>query len=1114
MHRALVGIPVASAYIAIWLFASVFAAQASYAQGANTRYVRPNAPAGGNGTSWATAYNNLKTALNAVQSNPAVTQVWVAKGTYYPGTTRFNLRNNLALYGGFLGNETQLSQRNIALHETSLTGQGEQGIINGGTTNATAVVDGFTIRDGNALRGGAVEDGGSTYRSCKFIDNFAMDVGGAYSTYQGSPSFLNCIFIGNEALAGGSAIILSANNIVNFTVRNCVFENNTTNPVSQVIYYEGGTGSIVNCDFRNNTGAAVETYSGTLAFHTCRVVGGTAEIAAVNSYGGTVTITNSVIAGNSGASVYMFDGTLVIRNSTIVSDGAPAIDVPMGSNPTIPVIRNSVIAGGTLPGSSDAQYSCLPFPIAGAGNVTGDPRFVNPQAGDWRLGEGSPAIDSGDSTSLTADTYDLDGDGNIAEQLPLDASGRVRRYDTEGVADTGVGPAPVVDMGAIEHFPDCNNNLILDATDIAQGTSADLDSNGVPDECEDCNLNGLPDGIDIANGTSTDCDEDETPDECENEDCNGNGVPDSCDIDAGTAGDCNANGVPDECDLVANADEILYSRAEGAAETNIGNLTIRNFIWFTSFQVEQAGEVLRAVEVAFGAGTPVGTPATVHVWTDPDGDGIPDDAVRRVSVPVSVTAPGTSTYLMVDVPDVYVGSEGSWFFVGVETRDVPTPAPLDRGVTQRNSWVASASHTVDVDPDDLNTADFLGLVDSFSVAGEWLIRAIGSRDLDCDGNGIIDGCKVGSFPDCNGNLISDACELDFNDCNSNGLPDGCDIAGGLEGDCQQNGVPDSCEIKSGLESDVDANGVPDSCEDCNANGIPDGVDILSGLSEDCQPDGTPDECQLPYEELRVYSYDDGDPETTLGVGAAGNFGWLNHFTVEEGMERIVSVEIMFGIVPLGRPHFIAVWSDPDGDGEPYDAEVLALVEVGAVATGSTTFTRVDLPDVVVGPPGSGFFVGAIANNLATSGEFPAALDRGLPIYRSWALVDGSPIDPMNPTEGVDAVILMDEYSFGLFRGRWLVRALAEAISDCNANNQPDDCDIADGTSFDANGNGQPDECEGCLYDIDGDGAVGAGDLAMVLGDWGGPSKSADVNDDGTVDAADLSLILGSWGACK
>jgi hypothetical protein len=61
------------------------------------------------------------------------------------------------------------------------------------------------------------------------------------------------------------------------------------------------------------------------------------------------------------------------------------------------------------------------------------------------------------------------------------------------------------------------------------------------------------------------------------------------------------------------------------------------------------------------------------------------------------------------------------------------------------------------------------------------------------------------------------------------------------------------------------------------------------------------------------------------------------------------------------------------------------------------------------------------------------------------------------------------------------------------------------------------ECEGgdgCPADLDGDGSVGAADLALLLGAWGpNPGDSADLDGDGDVDAADLAILLGAWGAC-
>src|SRR5690606_15342049 len=47
-------------------------------------------------------------------------------------------------------------------------------------------------------------------------------------------------------------------------------------------------------------------------------------------------------------------------------------------------------------------------------------------------------------------------------------------------------------------------------------------------------------------------------------------------------------------------------------------------------------------------------------------------------------------------------------------------------------------------------------------------------------------------------------------------------------------------------------------------------------------------------------------------------------------------------------------------------------------------------------------------------------------------------------------------------------------------------------------------------DLNGDGAVGATDLATLLSGWGPHRGAGDVNGDGVVDAIDLSLLLGDW----
>ncbi len=84
--------------------------------------------------------------------------------------------------------------------------------------------------------------------------------------------------------------------------------------------------------------------------------------------------------------------------------------------------------------------------------------------------------------------------------------------------------------------------------------------------------------------------------------------------------------------------------------------------------------------------------------------------------------------------------------------------------------------------------------------------------------------------------------------------------------------------------------------------------------------------------------------------------------------------------------------------------------------------------------------------------------------------------------------------------------------------------IADGDCDDGNASTN-DACEDgtcvfisptgdCPADLDGDGDVGASDLANLLGSWGpNVGHPADQTGDGSVGAEDLAILLGSWGPC-
>jgi len=55
------------------------------------------------------------------------------------------------------------------------------------------------------------------------------------------------------------------------------------------------------------------------------------------------------------------------------------------------------------------------------------------------------------------------------------------------------------------------------------------------------------------------------------------------------------------------------------------------------------------------------------------------------------------------------------------------------------------------------------------------------------------------------------------------------------------------------------------------------------------------------------------------------------------------------------------------------------------------------------------------------------------------------------------------------------------------------------------------QIEGNPADVNGDGSVDGGDLALVLGYWGSSAAGPDINGDGIVDGMDIAIVLGNWG---
>ena len=54
----------------------------------------------------------------------------------------------------------------------------------------------------------------------------------------------------------------------------------------------------------------------------------------------------------------------------------------------------------------------------------------------------------------------------------------------------------------------------------------------------------------------------------------------------------------------------------------------------------------------------------------------------------------------------------------------------------------------------------------------------------------------------------------------------------------------------------------------------------------------------------------------------------------------------------------------------------------------------------------------------------------------------------------------------------------------------------------------------CPADLDDDGAVGGGDLTLLLAHWDTDDATCDLDGSGVVDGADLAQVLADWGVCE
>jgi len=402
---------------------------------AETLHVDANLVSGANdGSSWADAYQGVGGLQTALAAAVAGDEIWVADGLYKPTTgaartSVFQLKNGVEIYGGFSGGEATLGDRpaignfvsvlsgDLSDNDGSnLRNDNSYHLINGANTNSTAVIDGFTVKGGNANGSGNNNKGGGilclsgadpTVRNCRFEDNRCTFGGGA-GYINGSPSFTDCQFINNLGGSYGGAFDIAGAVAVKFD--RCWFQGNSAARAGALEIFSTSGARVTNSVFTGNT----STGSGG---------GGALWIGA----GGSATVANCTIVENNSTvnatAGLLVSGTSVTIANNIFWDNAG----PGGAQNTV----------NQVSGTSSVTYSIVEGGMVGTGNLSTAPSFENVIAGNYRLASGSVGIDAGKNSGVPAG-------------ITLDMAGKPRFWDVQSVPDTGSGGMPIVDMGAFE----------------------------------------------------------------------------------------------------------------------------------------------------------------------------------------------------------------------------------------------------------------------------------------------------------------------------------------------------------------------------------------------------------------------------------------------------------------------------------------------------------------------------------------------------------------------------------------------------------------------------------------------------------------------------------------